>query len=119
VTRVVYAVDCCHIVNADTVKAQMECGMVYALSAALWGDTRIAAGAIVQSNFHDLRVLRMNEMPKVETHLISSTEAPGCIGEPGTSVFTPALANAVFAATGRRVHDLPIAPLEGRVPGAT
>jgi isoquinoline 1-oxidoreductase subunit beta len=118
VTRVIYAVDCGHIVNADTVKAQMESGMVYALSAALWGDTRIAAGAIVQSNFHDLRVLRMNEMPRVETHLISSTEAPGGIGEPGTSVFTPALANAVFAVTGRRVRDLPIAPVQGRVPGA-
>jgi isoquinoline 1-oxidoreductase subunit beta len=118
VTRVVYAVDCGHIVNLDTVKAQLEGGMVYGLSAALWGDTRIADGGIVQSNFHDLRVLRMNEMPRVESHLVESREAPGGIGEPGTAVFMPALANAVFSSTGRRATALPLARAGGLVPGS-
>ncbi len=116
VTRVVYAVDCGFIVNPDTVRAQLEGGMVFGLSAALWGDTRIAQGGIVPSNFHDLRLLRMHEMPRVECHLIDSSEAPGGIGEPGTAVLAPALANAVFEATGRRVRSLPIAPTQGRVP---
>lgn len=117
-TRVVYAVDCGFVVNPDTVKAQIEGGMVFGLSAALWGDTRIQGGGIVQSNFHELRVLRIHEMPVVECHLVSSTEAPGGVGEPGTSVLMPALSNALFAATGRRVRSLPIAPREGRVPEA-
>jgi len=118
VTRVVFAADLGHIVNPDTVQAQLESGMVYGLSAALWGDTRIANGGIVQSNFHDLRVLRMNEMPRVECHLVDSQEAPGGVGETGTAVLAPALASALFACTGRRARSLPLAPVEGRVPGA-
>lgn len=90
--------------------------MVYGLSAALRGDTRIDKGGIVQSNFHDIRALRMNEMPLVESYLVDSREAPGGIGEPGTAVFKPALANAVLHATGRRVRELPIAPLDRHAP---
>ncbi len=108
VTRVVSAVDCGMVVNPDTVKAQMEGGVMFGISAVLWGEITFKDGRVEQSNFHNYRVLRMNEAPKVEVYLMPSTESPGGIGEPGTSALAPAVANAVFAASGKRVRKLPI-----------
>jgi CO/xanthine dehydrogenase Mo-binding subunit len=108
VHRVVCAVDCGIIVNPDTVKAQIEGGVIFGISGALWGEVTLKNGRVEQSNFHDVRVLRMNETPAIEVHLIRNGEAPGGIGEPGTAVTAPALANAVFAATGKRIRKLPL-----------
>jgi CO/xanthine dehydrogenase Mo-binding subunit len=108
VRRIVCAVDCGTIVNPDIVKAQIEGGVVYGISGALWGEITVKNGRVEQSNFHDYRVLRMNETPPIEVHLVQSAEAPGGIGEPGTAATAPALANAVFAATGRRIRQLPL-----------
>ena len=106
--RVVCAVDCGLFVNPDTIEAQMQSGIVYGLSAALMGEITIEGGRVKQRNFHDYPVLRMNEMPQIEVHIAPSNEAPGGIGEPGTPPIAPAVANAVFAATGRPVRRLPI-----------
>jgi len=109
VHRVVCAVDCGHAVNPDTVVAQIESGIVFGLSAGLWQEVTLEKGRIVQSNFTDYRVMRINEMPEVEVLIVPSTDKPGGIGETGTACSTPALTNAVFAATGKRVRRLPIA----------
>ena len=108
VHRVVCAVDCGTVVNPDTVVAQVESGVVFGLSAALWGEITLDRGRVQQSNFPDYRVMRMNEMPLVEVHLMPSGDAPGGIGEPGTSAAAPALTNALFAATGQRIRKLPV-----------
>jgi CO/xanthine dehydrogenase Mo-binding subunit len=108
VHRVVCAVDCGVVVNPDTVKAQIEGGIVFGLGGILWGEVTLKNGRVEQSNFHDFRVMRINETPKIEVHLVRNTEAPGGIGEPGTSVTGAALANAVFAATGKRIRKLPL-----------
>jgi isoquinoline 1-oxidoreductase beta subunit len=108
VHRIVCAVDCGIIVNPDIVVAQMESGIVYGLSAALSGEITIKDGRVVQGNFDNYPVLRMNEMPVVEVHLVKSTEDPGGVGEPGTPPAAPAVCNAIFAATGKRVRRLPI-----------
>src|SRR5262245_13485103 len=108
VHRVVCAVDCGTVVNPDTVKAQIEGGIIFGLSGALWGGVTLKNGRVEQSNFHDFRVLRINEAPAIEVHVVRSTEAPGGIGEPGTAITGAALANAVFAATGKRVRKLPL-----------
>jgi isoquinoline 1-oxidoreductase beta subunit len=108
VKRVVCAVDCGTIINPDTVKAQIESGVVFGISGALWGEITVKNGRVEQSNFNDYRVLRMNETPPIDVHLIRNGEAPGGIGEPGTAATAPALANAVFAATGRRIRQLPL-----------
>ena len=107
VERVVCAVDCGTPINPDVITAQMEGGIGFALGAVLWGDISLSSGKVQQSNFNDYRVLRMNEMPKVEVHIVPSTEAPTGVGEPGVAPLGPALANAIFAATGKRMHDLP------------
>lgn len=107
-TRVVCVVDCGLMVNPDTVRAQMESGIIFGLSAALFGEITLKEGRVEQTNFGDYRVLRMNESPRIEVHLIKSSEAPGGIGEPGTSCIMPALTNAVYAATGKRIRKLPI-----------
>jgi isoquinoline 1-oxidoreductase subunit beta len=112
VTRIVCVIDCGQIINPDTVHAQMEGGIIYALSAVLWGKITFDQGRVVQSNFHDYRVLRMNEAPPVEVHLIESSQSPGGTGEFGTAGLFPAVTNAVFAATGKRVRSLPIDPRE-------
>ena len=109
VRRVVCALDCGVVVNPDTVRAQVESAVVFGISGALWGDITFKNGRVEQSNFHDYRVLRMHETPAIETHIIASNEAPGGMGEPGTSALMPALSNAVFAATGKRIRKLPIA----------
>ena len=108
VQRVVCAVDCGTIVNPDTVKAQMESGIIFGITAALFGEITIKNGRVEQGNFDDYRMLRINEAPLIEVHLVKSTEAPGGVGEPGTSAVIPAVANAIFAATGERVRKLPI-----------
>jgi CO/xanthine dehydrogenase Mo-binding subunit len=108
VHRVVCAVDCGTVVNPDTVKAQIEGGIIFGISGALWGEVTLKNGRVEQSNFHDVRVLRINEVPAIEVHLVRNGEKPGGIGEPGTAVTAPALANAVFAATGKRIRKLPL-----------
>lgn len=108
VQRIHAVVDTGVVVNPDTVVAQIEGGMLFGLSAALWGGATITHGAVEQSNFHDVRVVRMNEAPLMQTQVVASQEAPGGIGEPGTAVLAPALFNAIFAATGRRLRRLPV-----------
>ena len=110
VHRVVCAIDCGQTVNPSIVEAQMESSIVYGLSATLRGEITIEKGAVVQSNFHEFEVLRMDEMPEIEVHNINSTAPPGGVGEPGLPPIAPAVANAVFAATGIRVRKLPIKP---------
>ena len=108
VHRVVCAIDCGRYVNPDTISAQMESGIVYGLTAALKGQITIQNGRVEQSNFHNYEMLRLNEMPKVEVHIMPSNEAPGGVGEPGTPPIAPAVCNAIFAATGKRIRRLPI-----------
>lgn len=108
VDRVVCAVDCGMVVNPDTVRAQVDGGILFGITAALWGEITIAGGRVEQSNFHDYRLLRLAEAPKVEVHIVPSREAPGGVGEPGTSAIFPAVANAVFAATGQQLRSLPL-----------
>jgi len=108
VPRVVCAVSCGTALNPDSVAHQMEGSVVYGLSAALRGEITFAKGAAIQDNFHVYEPLRISEMPKVETHIVPSTAAPGGIGEPGLPPIAPAVANALFALTGKRVRRLPI-----------
>jgi isoquinoline 1-oxidoreductase beta subunit len=112
VHRVVCAVDCGIVVNPDTVHAQMESAIVFGLSATLYGAITFKDGRVQQSNFHDYPVLRMNEMPKVEVYIAESGEVPSGVGEIGTPPIAPAVCNAIFAATGKRVRRLPIRPEE-------
>jgi CO/xanthine dehydrogenase Mo-binding subunit len=107
-TRVWCAVDCGVAINPDTIRAQMESGIIFGLSAALHGEITIKDGRVEQTNFGDYRVLRINEVPRIDVHLVKSPEAPGGIGEPGTSCVMPALTNAIFAATGKRIRKLPV-----------
>ena len=108
VRRVVCALDCGMAVNPDTIAAQIEGGIIFGISAALWGEITLKNGRVEQSNFNDYRVLRINEAPLIEVHLVKSTEAPGGIGEPGTIGIAPAMTNAIFALTGKRIRKLPI-----------
>lgn len=110
VDRVVCAVDCGIVVNPDVVRAQVEGGVGFALSAALHGAITLKDGAVEQSNFHDYAPIRINEMPRVEVHIVPSAEKPTGIGEPGVPPLAPAVANAIAAATGKRVRSLPIRP---------
>jgi isoquinoline 1-oxidoreductase subunit beta len=107
VERVVCAVDCGIAVNPDVVRAQMEGGIGFGLGAALYGEITLDKGRVVQSNFHDYRSLRIDEMPKVEVHIVPSTEAPTGVGEPGVPCIAPAVANAMFQLTGQRIYRLP------------
>jgi isoquinoline 1-oxidoreductase subunit beta len=109
VDRVVCAVDCGVAINPDVITAQMEGGIGFGLGAVLWGNVTLEKGRVQQSNFNDYRVLRMNEMPKVEVYIVPSAEAPTGVGEPGVAPIGPALANAIFSATGKRVEVLPLA----------
>ena len=108
VHRVWCAIDCGTVVNPAIVRAQMESGIVYGLTAALYGAVNIRGGRVVQSNFHDYRMLRMSEAPAVEVVLTPSGDAPGGVGEPGTPPIAPAVTNALFALTGTRIRELPI-----------
>jgi isoquinoline 1-oxidoreductase beta subunit len=102
------------VVNPDTVKAQIEGGIIFGITAALYGQITLKKGRVEQSNFDNYRMLRMDEAPVVEVHIIKSAEAPGGIGEPGTAAVSPAVANAIFAATGKRIRKLPVDPGELR-----
>jgi isoquinoline 1-oxidoreductase subunit beta len=102
------AVDCGWVINPDTIKAQMEGGTIYGLTAALKGEITIQNGRVVQRHFNDYQMLRHNDTPEVEVHIVPSTETPGGIGEPSTAMAAGALVNAVSAATGKRIYRLPI-----------
>jgi isoquinoline 1-oxidoreductase subunit beta len=108
VDRVVCAVDCGTPINPDVIAAQMEGGIGFGLGAALYGAITVKDGRVEQSNFNSYRVLRMNEMPKVEVHIVPSAEAPTGVGEPGVAPLGPAVANALFAATGKRHYVFPL-----------
>ncbi len=108
VHRVVSAVDCGMVVNPSGVIQQQQSAIVYGLSAALRGAITIANGRVEQSNFHQYEPLRIHEMPAIEVHIVPSTEAPGGMGEVGTPAIAPAVANAIFAATGKRIRQLPL-----------
>jgi isoquinoline 1-oxidoreductase beta subunit len=112
VHRVVAAIDCGPVVNPDTVAAQLEGATAFALSAALYGEISFEHGRVKQRNFHDYPMLRMNEMPAVETHVVPSTEKMGGVGEPGVPTVAPAVVNAIFAVTGKRLRRLPIQTAE-------
>jgi isoquinoline 1-oxidoreductase beta subunit len=108
VHRVVCAVDCGPVVNPSIVEAQMQSGIVYGLTAALWGEITIDSGRVRQSNFHDYPMVRMAEMPTIEVHIVPSGDEQGGVGEPATPPIAPAVCNAIFAATGKRIRKLPI-----------
>ena len=109
VKHVACAADAGMAVNPDGFKAQMESGILYGLTAALHGDITIGDGAVEQSNFHDYPIVRMDESPKIDVEIIASDARIGGAGEPGTPPIAPAVSNAIFAATGKRVRDLPVA----------
>ena len=108
VDRVVIAVDCGIAINPDVIVAQMEGGMGFGLSAALLSEITLKDGAVQQSNFQDYLVLRMDRMPQVEVHIVPSAEPPTGVGEPATPVIAPAVANALFMASGQRLRTLPL-----------
>jgi isoquinoline 1-oxidoreductase subunit beta len=108
VDRVVCAVDCGRVVNPNTVEAQVQGGIIFGITAALYSEITIKNGRVEQSNFTDYRMLRIHETPPIEVHIVKSTEAPGGIGEPGTAALAPAITNAIYAATGKRLRQLPV-----------
>ena len=110
VDRVVVAIDCGIAVNPDTIVAQMQSGIIFGLTAVLWGEITIKNGRVEQSNLDDYRIMRLHEAPKIEVEIVKSKEEPGGIGEPGTCALAPAVVNAVYAATGVRVRKLPLKP---------
>jgi isoquinoline 1-oxidoreductase subunit beta len=110
VHRVVCSVDCGISVNPDTIQAQIQSAVMFGLTAALYGEITLKDGRVEQSNFDTYQILRMNEAPAVEVHIVPSREAPGGMGEAGTSAIVPAVANAIFAATGKRLRKMPVDP---------
>jgi isoquinoline 1-oxidoreductase beta subunit len=110
VHRVVTAADLGRMVNPDTVEAQIQSSIAFGLTAALYGDITMEKGRVQQTNFNNYKILRMYEAPKVDVLLVQSTEKPGGIGEPATALIAPAVANALFTATGKRVRQLPMSP---------
>jgi len=110
VHRVVCAIDCGTVVNPDTVAQQMESSVVYALSAALYGQIDIVGGVVQQSNFNDHRLLSLAQTPVVQTHIVPSTRHPAGVGEPAVPPLAPAVGNALFTLTGKRTRTLPLNP---------
>jgi isoquinoline 1-oxidoreductase beta subunit len=108
VRRVVCAVDCGTVVNPDTVRAQIESAIIFGITAALYGEITLKDGRVEQTNFDTYQILRMNEAPAIEVHIVQSSEPPGGMGEAGTSAIVPAVANAIFAATGKRLRKVPV-----------
>ena len=108
VRRIVCAVDCGTVVNPDTVEAQIQSGIIFGTTAALYGEITLKNGRVEQTNFDTYQTLRMNEAPAIEVHVVKSTEPPGGMGETGTSAVVPAIANAIFAATGKRLRKMPV-----------
>ena len=109
VHKITCVVDCGQMVNPRIVESQIESGIVFGLSAALWGEVTIVGGQVQQTNFNSYRVLRGDEMPELDVHLLPSDDPPGGIGEPAVALVAPAICNAIFAATGKRLRSLPIA----------
>jgi isoquinoline 1-oxidoreductase beta subunit len=105
-------VDCGTPINPDVIAAQMEGGIGFGLGAVRYGAITLKDGHVEQDNFNSYRVLRLNEMPKIEVHIVPSTAAPTGVGEPGVAPIGPAVANAIFAATGKRIHVLPFSAAE-------
>jgi isoquinoline 1-oxidoreductase beta subunit len=114
VHKIVCTVDTGWVINPDTIKAQMEGGIVYGLTAALKGEITIDKGRVVQKHFGDYQMMRINEMPEIEVHIVPSTAEPGGIGEPSTAVAAGSLVNAIYAATGKRIYSLPVRPAQLR-----
>jgi len=112
VRRVVCAVDCGTVVNPDTIQAQVQGAVVFGITAALYGSITLKGGRVEQGNFDTYQALRMNEAPSIEVHIVRNSEPPGGMGEPGTSAIVPAVANAIFAATGQRLRTLPVDPAQ-------
>lgn len=110
VHRIVCAIDCGPVVNPDSIRAQMEGCIAFGLTAALYGEITFEDGRVRQHNFHDYPILRMNEMPAVDVHIVDTTDKMGGVGEPGVPPVAPAVSNAIFSVTGRRVRRLPIRP---------
>jgi isoquinoline 1-oxidoreductase subunit beta len=108
VRRVVCAVDCGTVVNPDTVRAQIQGAIIFGITAALYGEVTLKDGRVEQANFDTYQMMRMNEAPAIDVYIVQSPEAPGGMGEAGTSLIAPALTNAIFAATGKRLRKLPI-----------
>jgi isoquinoline 1-oxidoreductase subunit beta len=108
VRRVVCAVDCGTVVNPDTVRAQIQSAIIFGITAALYGQITLKDGRVEQTNFDSYQILRMNEAPEIEVHIVQSIEPPGGMGECGTSAIVPAVANAIFAATGKRSRKPPV-----------
>jgi isoquinoline 1-oxidoreductase beta subunit len=108
VRRVVCALDCGAAVNPDTIEAQIEGAVIFGVTAALYGEITINNGRVEQSNFDTYQMLRINDAPAIEVHIVPSFEPPGGMGEPGTSAIVPAIANAIFAATGKRLRKMPV-----------
>jgi isoquinoline 1-oxidoreductase subunit beta len=109
VHRIFCAADCGVQVNPDTVVAQIESSVIFGLSALMWGEINIQGGRVQQTNFDSYRVARMNEVPRIDVYVLDSEEAPGGIGEPATALVAPAVCNAIYTATGRRLRSLPLA----------
>jgi CO/xanthine dehydrogenase Mo-binding subunit len=112
VHKIVCVVDCGQMVNPRIVESQIESGIIFGLTAALWGEVTIAAGRVQQTNFNNYRLLRGNEVPEIDVQLLDSDETPGGIGEAAVALVAPAICNAIFKATGRRVRSLPVASLK-------
>jgi isoquinoline 1-oxidoreductase beta subunit len=108
VDRIVCAVDCGMVVNPNTIEAQVQGGIIFGITAALYSEITIEDGRVRQANFTDYRMLRISQTPPIEVHIVKSGEAPGGIGEPGTAALAPALTNAIYAATGKRLRQLPV-----------
>jgi isoquinoline 1-oxidoreductase beta subunit len=108
VRRVVCAVDCGTVVNPDTVEAQIQGAIIFGITAALYGEITLKDGRVQQTNFDTYQILRMNEAPAIEVHIVQNSEPPGGVGEPGTSAIIPAVTNAIFAATGKRLRKMPV-----------
>jgi isoquinoline 1-oxidoreductase subunit beta len=108
VRRVVCAVDCGTVVNPDIVQAQIQSAIMFGITAALYGEITLKNGRVVQTNLDTYQILRMNEAPTIEVHIIRNNELPGGIGECGTSAIVPAIANAIFEATGKRLRKMPV-----------
>ena len=108
VHKITCVVDCGQMVNPRIVESQIESGIVFGLSAALWGEVTLVGGKVQQTNFNNYRVLRNNELPELDVHLLESDEKPGGIGEAAVPLVAPAICNAIFTATGKRLRELPI-----------
>ena len=107
VARVVCAIDCGTVVNPDTVQAQVQSGVVFGATAALYGEITLKNGRVEQTNFDTYQMMRMSEVPPIDIHVVKSSAVPGGVGETGTSLIVPAIANAIFAATGKRLRKMP------------